>query len=151
MEQEYGYRIRALHWCTEQVMTEALAQMELTASQGHVMGYLCRQNEPRCARDIEQHFRLSHPTVSGLLTRLQKKGFIEFFLDDHDKRCKRIRVLPKGMEVHHRIAYVIRENEQRLMEGFTEEERNQFSAFLNRVIANMGCPCNQQSEEEPQL
>ena len=151
MDREFGYRIRVLHLCTEQVMTEALTQMDLTASQGHIMGFLCRQTENLCARDVEHHFRLSHPTVSGLLARLEKKGFIAFFTDEQDKRCKRIRVLPKGMEGHHRIVEAIRQNEERMMAGFSGEARSLFSAFLDRAIANVGgCPCNHNSEEETQ-
>jgi DNA-binding MarR family transcriptional regulator len=145
----FGHRLRLLHWGTEQFMSEALAKMDLTASQGHIMGFLCRQSSPPCARDIEEFFQLSHPTVSGILTRLEKKGFIEFRPDDHDRRCKRIHVLPKGAECHQRIMDAIRENEIRMMEGFTDEERQQFSAFLDRAIQNSGCECKHKPKEEP--
>lgn len=131
-------------------MGEALAKMELTASQGHIMGFLCRQSTPPCARDIEEFFHLSHPTVSGILTRLEKKGFIEFRLDEHDRRCKRIHVLPKGLECHQRIMDAICENEARMTEGFTDEEKQQFSAFLDRAIRNAGCcTCRHKPKEEP--
>ena len=77
----YGHYARILHWCTDQAITSALAQMDLTASQGHIMGYLAHRDQPPCSRDIEEAFRMSHPTVSGLLSRLEKKGFIEFRSD----------------------------------------------------------------------
>ncbi len=143
-------RVRILHWCTDQIMTDALAQMDLTASQGHIMGYLCRQSDPPCARDIEQFFKLSHPTVSGLLTRLERKGFIEFRPDENDRRCKRIFVLPKGEEGHQRIIDIIQANEARMLEGFSDEEWQQFSAFLDRAIQNVGaCACKSKPKEEP--
>lgn len=142
MQKNVGHRLRILYWCTDQFMGEALAKMELTSSQGHIMGFLCRQSSPPCARDIEQFFQLSHPTVSGILTRLEKKGFIEFRPDQLDRRCKRIHVLPKGVECHQRIIDAIRENEARMMAGFSQEERSQFSAFLDRAIENAGgCAC----------
>ena len=90
MSYRFGHLIRVLNTCTDQAMTNALAAMELTGAQGRLMGYIAHSNTPPCAKDIEEAFQLSHPTVSGLLARLEKKGFIEFRPDEHDKRCKRI-------------------------------------------------------------
>lgn len=142
LEKHYGHRIRVLHWCTDQTMSDTLAQMDLTAAQGHIMGYLSRQSEPPCARDIAEAFQLSHPTVSGLLSRLEKKGFIEFRPDEQDRRSRRICILPKGLECHNRIVETIHANEQRMVQGFTAQERQQFMELLDRAISNMGGnPC----------
>ena len=72
----YGHMVRVLHCAVSQSVTAALGQMELTSAQGRIMGYLARQKQPPCAKDIETEFHLSHPTVSGLLSRLEKKDFI---------------------------------------------------------------------------
>ena len=149
MKNIYGPRFRLLHWCTDQIMTDALAKMDLTASQGRIMGYLAHQSQPPCARDIEEHFHLSHPSVSGTLTRLEKKGFITFLPDEHDRRCKRIHISPKGMECHERLENVIWGIEQQVVSGFTVDEQTEFSRLLDRSIQNMGCcPCKQFHEEE---
>ncbi len=149
MHTHYGHRIRILHWCTDQAMTNALAQMELTAAQGHIMGYLARRETPACSRDIEEAFHLSHPTVSGLLARLEKKGFLEFRPDPHDRRCKRIWILEKGRRCHELMHQTIRQNEENMVKGFTPQEREQFSAFLERAIANMGThPFQRKHKEE---
>ena len=134
----YGHQARILHWCTDQAITRALEAMDLTSSQGHIMGYLAAQKEPACPRDIEEQFHLSHPTVSGLLSRLEKKGFIELRPDPHDRRCKRIFVLPKGTECHQQMHQTIVNMENQLVSGFSEEEQQLFEAFLDRAIANMG-------------
>ena len=149
MKKHYGHRIRILHWCTDQAMTNALARMDLTAAQGHIMGYLAHRDAPPCSRDIEEAFHLSHPTVSGLLSRLEKKGFIEFCPDEEDRRCKRIYMLPKGHECIELMHKTINETENRLVQDFTEEERIQFSALLELAIANMGGnPCCKPHKEE---
>ena len=113
------------------------------------MGYLAHRKQPPCSRDIEEAFHLSHPTVSGLLARLEKKGFIEFRPDEQDRRCKRIYVLPKGQECNERIHNTILFNERRIVQGFSEEERAQFAAFLERATQNMGGnPCRRAKHEE---
>ena len=130
-------------------MTNALAAMELTAAQGHIMGYLAHRETAPCSRDIEEVFHLSHPTVSGLLTRLEKKGFIEFQEDRTDRRCKRICILPKGKECNEQIYQVIEDSEKRMLQGFTDGEQALFSDFLERAIANIdGGPCRRIHKEE---
>ena len=143
-----GHRVRILHWCIDQIMNNALAQVDLTASQGRVMGYLACRKEPPCARDVEEEFQLTHPTVSGILSRLEKKEFIEFRPDEQDKRCKRIYVLPKGRQCAQRMHQVILNNEEQIVLGFTEEEKRRFADFLERAILNMGgSACHKHKEE----
>lgn len=141
--------LRLLHWCTDQNMTAALESMELTASQGHIMAFLAHQESPPCPRDIETEFQLSHPTVSGLLSRMEQKGFIELRTDPEDRRCKRIYILPKGEQCHELMHRTIQENEKRIVEGFTPEEQEQFAALLQRAITNMGGnPCRRRNKED---
>lgn len=140
MERAYGPRFRMLHWYTDQFMTEALSQLELTASQGRIMAFVATRDTPPCPRDIEERFGLSHPSVSGTLSRLQKKGFLEFCPDPQDRRCKRIYILPKGQECHARMAEQIQSIEQRIVAGFSPEEQAAFLGLLDRAIGNMGGP-----------
>ena len=83
-------------------------------------------------------FYLSHPTVSGLLSRLEKKEFIELRPDPNDKRCKRIYILPKGEACNQTMRAVIRGIEQQLVQDFTQEEQEVFTRLLDRAITNMG-------------
>ena len=146
---QYGHLLRVLHWCTDQSMTGALETMELTAAQGHIMGYLAHRQAPPCPRDIEKEFQLSHPTVSGILSRMEQKGFIELRTDPDDRRCKRIYILPKGHQCHDLMHQTIQSNEQRIVEGFTPEEQEQFAQLLQRAITNMGGnPCRRHPKEE---
>ena len=141
--------MRILHWCIDQRMTNALEKMDLTAAQGQIMGFLARRQSPACARDIEEHFQLSHPTVSGLLSRLEKKGFIQFLPDEKDRRCKRIHILPKGRECLENIYQVILENEKQVVFGFSPEEQAQFASLLQRAVDNMGGnPCRKSTHKE---
>ena len=92
---------------------------------------------------------MSHPTVSGLLARLEKKGFIELRTDPVDRRCKRIYMLPKGHDCHETIHRIIAENEEKVVAGFSEDEKQQFAALLQRAISNMGInPCHRNPKEE---
>ena len=145
-----GHLVKILHCCTEQAITEALEKMELTAAQGRVMGYLARYPDPKCPKDVEEAFHLSHPTVSGLLARLEKKEFLELYPDPDDHRCKRIRILPKGMRSHETMHRTIVDMERRMVSDFTPEEDEAFHALLTRAIANMGGSWERPQHKEDQ-
>ena len=99
---------------------------------------------------MEEAFGLSHPTVSGLLSRLEKKGFLELIPDAHDRRCKRIRVLPKGRQCMERLHESIQTSEEKLVADFSPEERELFFQLLDRAIRNLGgsVPTQTQKEED---
>ena len=149
LKKHFGQQIRILHWCADQAITNALASIELTAAQGRIMAFLAHREEPPCSRDIEEAFHLSHPTVSGLLGRLEKKGFLEFRSDPEDRRCKRIYISDRGHQCHALMHQTIEATEENMVIGFTQEEREQFSLLLERAIANMGGnPCHRKHKEE---
>ena len=140
--------MRILHWCCDQTMTEALDKLDLTASQGRLMAFVAHRGQlPTYARDVEAELHLTHPTVSGLLSRLEQKGFVELKTDPKDRRSKRILISEKGLAYHERMHAVILENESRIVQGFSEEEKAQFAQFLQRAIDNV-CPENGQSKKE---
>ena len=142
-----GHQMKMLHFVLEQRINRQLADLGLTSAQGHIIGYLIHSNEPPCARDLEEFFHLTHPTVSGLLSRMETKGFIEFRTDPLDRRIKRIYLLEKGRASHRQILRCLDENEQRLTAGFSPEERELFSSFLERAAQNL-CQCAEENNEE---
>ena len=150
MHSPYGYYIRVLENCTQQAMNNALASMELTAAQGHIMGFITHSTQPPCPKDIEERFQLSHPTVSGILSRLEQKGFIEMRPDQQDRRCKRIYVLQKGLQLNETMHQIIRATEEKMVQDFTEAEKEEFESLLKRAIHNLdGCLCRKRHKEEP--
>lgn len=135
----YGHLLRLLYCSTSQIMNNALCEMDLTSAQGHIMGFLAHRTEAPCPRDVEEQFGLSHPTVSGLLARLEKKAFIALQPDPKDRRCKRIYIQARGRECDKRLYSTIMQNEARIVQGFTEDEKVQFAELLTRAARNMGC------------
>lgn len=130
-------------------MNRKLQELDLTSAQGHVIGFLTHNAEAPCARDMETRYGLSHATVSGILSRMESKGFIELRPDDRDRRVKRIYLLEKGHACSKGIGQRIEESEQIMTEGFTEEELEQFRSYLHRAIHNLERnarenPCNRE-------
>ena len=128
-------------------MNRRLMELDLTNAQGYVIGDLTRAPEPPCARDLELAFSLSHATVSGILSRMEGKGFIALRPDPQDRRIKRICLLEKGAACSREIADHVRETERILSSGLSPEELTAFRGFLSRAIRNLS-ETNQPDREE---
>ena len=133
MDRHFGHYVRILHWCTDQRMTAALTDVDLTASQGPILGYIAHRKSPPCSRDIEEAFRLSHPTVSGLLARLEKKGLIEAVSSPADRRVKLARLTEEGIRLHAQSRQNVVDSEERLTAHLSPEEKEIFLSCLKKV------------------
>ena len=118
-------------------MNRKLQELDLTNAQGHAICFLTHADEPPCARDIESTFGLSHATVSGILSRMESKGFIEVCPDPLDRRVKRLHLLDRGTDCSVSIAHHVEETERIMTEGFTAEELALFRSYLGRAISNL--------------
>lgn len=136
-QEHMGRYFKMIQIRLEHFMNRQLQALELTSAQGHIIGYLTCAKEPPCARDIEGFFRLSHPTVSGLLSRMEAKGFVEVCPDPADRRIKRIYLLEKGYACSRQIRNSILENDRRMVRGFTPEEEAMLKRLLERAIENL--------------
>ena len=133
----YGHMFRAISCALGERMNQALSGMELTFSQGHILGYLAQCTQTPCVRDIEDAFQLTHPTVSGLLSRMEKKGFVRLEPDPGDRRRKLVYLLPKGLQCIETMSEVIRQGDATLLRGFTQAEQEQFRVYLTRAMRNV--------------
>lgn len=146
-EAHLGHSFKKLHCLMDQIMNRQLQELELTTAQGYVIGYLAHASEPPCARDLELCFGLTHATVSGILSRMESKGFIALDPDPQDRRVKRIRLLEKGTACSREIDQRVEQTELALSSGFTEAELTAFRSFLTRAIQNLS-ERNQPHREE---
>ena len=136
-EEYLGHSIKKLHFLMEQAINQRLLELDLTSAQGHVIGFLRRSKEPPCAKDLETAYGLSHATVSGILSRMEAKGFIEQRPDPRDRRVKRIFLLERGLACSQSIWQHIEESERIMSAGFSPEEQAQLRTFLSRAISNL--------------
>lgn len=148
-----GRKCKHLGILTAQMVGNSLTDLEPTPVQSHILNYLVRhQQPPPCQRDVEEFFSLSHPTVSGILSRLEEKGFITFLPDPEDRRRKRILVTQKALVCAGKTADAISQVEAQLLSGFTPEEQLLFNTFLDRAIRNLnGDPCQWPKKEESSI
>ena len=86
-----GFLVKQINNIYEKDFNRMLKSIGITSSQCAVLDYLFHSSKEEITqRDIERHLSLKNPTVTGLLKRLDEKGFILSVPSTTDKRCKNI-------------------------------------------------------------
>ena len=110
---------------------------DLTLSQFYVLGYLARHDKEASQKEIEEFLGVSHPTVVGLIGRLDRKGFVESYVDSKDRRVKRIRMTQKAIELGEHMRRERVRSEQRIRAKMTEAEARELVRLLRIVLDNV--------------
>lgn len=101
-----------------------------------IMRTLAREEE--CSQlDLVHRTHLKAPTVSVTIRRMEEEGLVERRQDTMDLRVTRVRLSPKGRAHHEQVLKRLRETDEAMMQGFTEEETGQLLQFLERMRDNI--------------
>ena len=131
---EIGFYICLISKKIGKYMNEALKKYDLTKSQHDVLGYLHHTDKKVVIqKDIEEHFQISNPTVTGILNRLEQKGFIQRQSDANDKRVRTIVLTSKEKNLHEDIQKQIHLIESKFEDVLGEEKREQFLSILKEL------------------
>lgn len=146
-----GHKIKVLSCVLGQEVSRSTAALDLTASQAFFLGYLVSHaNQPVYPRDLEREFEFSHPTVSGILRRMEAKGFITFRTGENDRRRKQILPTEKAFACCDAITANIERTEAAATNGMSAAEIAELNRLLDKVITNLGATseCCRPKEEE---
>ena len=136
MEQTFHMLLyRAFH-AQRGALRPYLTQLGLGFGQPKILGYLSR-NGASSQRQLADFYDIDPAAVCRMLDSLQKGGFVSRKLDSADKRRELIELTGAGRKAYEQWQGYCREVEQRMLSGFTEEERACFSAYLFRAYRNL--------------
>lgn len=131
-------QLRMLNNKFREVADRNLQKYNLTAAQLDVLIYLkCSKEEEIHQRQIENWFQLKNPTVTGLLNRLEEKGFIVRRTKPSDRRYRVIELTPKGEQLLGEMWEEARSMENRIYDSLSEEEQKVLEALLDRILNNL--------------
>ena len=110
----------------------------ITGTNGWIIAFLS-QNPDRdiFQRDLEKEFSITRSTASKVVNLMVQKGLIERRPVAGDARLKKLVLTEKAMGLSHLMMDDCVRAENRLTEGFTEEELAQLFSYLARMKENM--------------
>ena len=108
----------------------------LTSIQAGVLMYILNNYQTREVNqlDIQAIFKLTNPTVSGIIDRLEEKEFIKRVRSEKDARYRRLVPLPKGEALYDDLRRSAAEAEAHLVKDMTPEEAKEFQRLLKVAL-----------------
>ena len=138
MQSDIGYLLKVIQENAERLANQIYRPADLTSAQVRLMKYV-RSREGRMAtqKEIEQYFQVSHPTVVGIVQRLEHKCFVRTEMDERDKMKKLIFLTEYEEKMYQQMKSSHVEMEHILTAGMTEEQIRRLSELLSLVLCNL--------------
>ena len=130
-----------LKMITDKIKIQAdanLAQHDLTLTQSRVLGYLARNGGTATQKEIEGFLQVSHPTVAGIISRMEQNGFVRCWLDPADKRSKIVSQTERAAAVAQDMHATIQTTEQQMLRSLTPEQIAALESALRTIYADLG-------------
>lgn len=133
-----GFYIKRLSNAYDSFKNADLKEFDLTAQQFETIMFLHKNSDKTInQKDIEEYFKITAATASGILKRLELKGYIKRVVSPNDSRFKEIILTPIGEELRNNIRARMDCNDKALINGFSEDEYETLIGYLKRIINNV--------------
>jgi len=135
-----GLRFSLLHRAFRRKMDALLCEKELTGVQFGVLMALVRMEkeglEEINQRSLEERSRVTHATMTEILRRLEKKGFLRMEQSRRDKRFKCIHALEKAYLLREEMAEAENETFSWLCRGLSGRQVEDLLASIDLMLQN---------------
>ena len=136
-----GFLFKQINTIYEKEFNNRLKKLGITASQCAVLDYLFNTSEEEITqKDIEKALNLKNPTVTGLLKRLDEKGFVLVVPSNKDKRCQNVFLTEKAYDIQRRMELDRKKIDKMLTLGMNKKEVAALEKMLKRVLYNVEEP-----------
>ena len=114
----------------------ALAEVGLHVGQEMVLLHLWRE-DGLSPSELAERLGVEPPTVTNMLSRMERAGLLERCRDPEDARCTRVYLTEKGRRLHEPVERRWEEAEKRALAGITAEEEYLLRGLLARIHDNL--------------
>lgn len=108
----------------------------LVVSHGNILDILYDNNGKLTMKEISEGIHRSKSTVTQLVDKLLKAGYVKKESDVEDKRFSYIILTEKGLSIKKDFKEISENVINKFFEGFNEEEIENLLLLLDRVINN---------------
>lgn len=134
----FSFQIKLLSERIRAVKDADLNEHGLTFSQFSILLFLMRNQDHKVTqKDISEATHVTHPTVIGLLDRLEEKGLVVRRVDEENHRYKNILLTEKARALLDEHYHITRQSDAEMVEGLTEKEKQELTRLLTIVYGNL--------------
>ena len=132
-----GNLIKHLNKMFEQQINENMISVNVTRSQMEVLVYTYIKNKNGIEVnqvDLEKDLNLKNPTVTGLISRLEKKGYMKREKSSKGPNYKSVLITDEGIRIIEEGKRITDNVEKEMFSVLDKEEKKELTRLLQKVI-----------------
>jgi MarR family transcriptional regulator, lower aerobic nicotinate degradation pathway regulator len=138
LDDSLGFNVYRCALLLRRELTRALARYEMTPEQWHVLAVLYEAQAPVSQAEIVGVLLKDKPTVTRILQRMERDGWIRRSEDATDGRVVRVRTTAAGARLHRLVPGLLTCQLEGLFEAFTSAELSRLISQLKRIRRQLG-------------
>ncbi|MGM9634807.1 MAG: MarR family winged helix-turn-helix transcriptional regulator [Candidatus Avispirillum sp.] len=136
-QRDIGYLIKNINDKMKVKADEDLKRCSLTLSQSRVVAFLDSCGGQATQKEIEIYADVSHPTVVGIVSRMEQKGFVTCGFDGKDRRNKTVRLTDRAEAIAAEMKLNIEKNERKMLASLSEDDTERLREMLEVIYGNL--------------
>lgn len=134
-----GFQIAKIHQLGGRIFAKKLKHYqlnEINPAQGRILFPLWKKDEISI-HELSKATLLGKSTLTTMLKRLEEEGHIQRIPSEKDRRKTLIKLTEKNRKLQEKYVHVSSEMNDLFYKGLTEQEKDDFDRYLERILANL--------------
>lgn len=136
-KKDVGYLIKSINDRLKVKADANLKRYNLTFTQSRVFAYLQEKGGQATQKEIEFFLEVSHPTVVGIVSRMEQNGYVISWIDGNDKRNKNVKLTKQAETLGMDMEQNIIDTEKKLLASLSEEDIAHLRKMLFVIYNNL--------------
>ena len=136
-QKDIGYLIKNINDKLKVKADADLKHSNLTLAQSRVLAFLDSRGGQATQKEIEVYLEVSHPTVVGIISRMEKNGHLRCWVDETDKRNKIVALTEQAKALGEEMEQRISANEKMLLASLSEADIKKLKQMLLIIYNNL--------------
>ncbi len=118
------------------IIENTVGKQGIHQAQHRLLMHLAKR-EWNSQKELADYIGVSTATVTVSLKKLERGGYIKKSIIPNDNRYNQLEITTKGRKVVKESSEIFNSIDEKMLEGFSEEEKKQFLEFLKRINNNL--------------
>lgn len=136
-QKDIGYLIKNINDKLKVKADADLKHSNLTLAQSRVLAFLDSRGGQATQKEIEVYLEVSHPTVVGIISRMEQNGHLRCWVDKTDKRNKIVALTEQAKALGEEMEQRILANEKMLLASLSEADIKKLKQMLLIIYNNL--------------
>lgn len=136
-QKDIGYLIKNINDKLKVKADADLRHNKLTLAQSRVLAFLHSRGGQVTQKEIEVYLEVSHPTVVGIISRMEQNEYLECWVDETDKRNKIVALTEHAKALGEEMEQRILANEKMLLASLSEADIKKLKQMLLIIYNNL--------------